>query len=90
VDICEVCHGKVHNHAFLHQSQLIRSGLEQAKLAGKKLGRPPVISARLQTQISNCQKHGLSHRQIAKVLGISKNTVWRATALMKDVDGRPS
>jgi putative DNA-invertase from lambdoid prophage Rac len=56
----------------------IRSGMAAAKARGKRFGRQPgqrVKSDRLTPVVLEQIKAGVSYRQIAKMLGISKNTV---------------
>lgn len=53
----------------------VRSGLENAKAKGQKLGRP---KKRNDAEIKRLREEGLSIRQIAKQLGISPAAVQRA------------
>ncbi len=53
----------------------IKSGLKQAKLKGKVLGRPKSDSIKNEGKVLPLLKQGLSYRKIAKQLGMSKDTI---------------
>ena len=54
----------------------VMMGLDRAKAQGKRLGRPPGTKANLQ-KIQKLKRDGLSIRQIAKEMNVSKSTVDR-------------
>lgn len=53
----------------------IKSGLKQAKLMGKVLGRPKSDSIKNEEKVLLLLKQGLSYRKIAKQFGMSKDTI---------------
>jgi DNA invertase Pin-like site-specific DNA recombinase len=55
----------------------IQAGIRRAKAEGKKLGRPPAEVPR--EEILRLRRQGLSVRQVALTLGISKTAVGRVT-----------
>ena len=50
------------------------NGLKNAKAKGKQLGRPRTRNSKL---IRELHSRGYSHREIARLVGCSKTTVWR-------------
>ena len=52
----------------------VRSGLANARLKGKKLGRPQILKSD-QKKIIELKNHGLSNRAIGRQLSISESTV---------------
>lgn len=50
------------------------TGLKNARAKGKQLGRPRTRNSKL---IRELYQRGYSHREIAKLVGCSKTTVWR-------------
>ena len=53
----------------------VKAGLERARAAGKRLGRPVVANERLRSEVLDARESGLSVRQIAKQAGVSVGTV---------------
>ncbi|GMN04588.1 recombinase family protein [Erythrobacter sp. MTPC3] len=56
-----------------------RAGLESARRAGKKLGRPPVISAEQWQQAKALMQppHNMTGQAVAKVLGVSHQSIYK-------------
>jgi DNA invertase Pin-like site-specific DNA recombinase len=52
----------------------VKAGMERAKAQGKRVSRPP-LAARTQQQIKHLRQQGVSIRQIAAQVGMSKATV---------------
>ena len=52
----------------------VKAGMERAKAQGKRISRPP-LAARIRQQIKPLRQQGVSTRQIAAQLGVSKATV---------------
>ena len=52
----------------------VKAGMERAKAQGKRISRPP-LAARIRQQIKPLRQQGVSIRQIAAQLGVSKATV---------------
>jgi DNA invertase Pin-like site-specific DNA recombinase len=52
----------------------VKAGMERAKAQGKCVSRPP-LAARLRQQIKHLRQQGVSIRQIAAQVGVSKATV---------------
>ena len=61
-------------------SERIRMGLERTKASGKRIGRPPSLSAEQVEQCRRMAEEGASKRQIARVLSCSPSTVKKALA----------
>jgi len=57
-------------------AERVKAGLRNAKANGKKLGRPAGTKANIR-KIQRLKSQGLSIRQIAKELNVSKSTVSR-------------
>ena len=52
----------------------VKAGMERAKAQGKRVSRPP-LAARTRQQIKHLRQQGVSIRQIAAQVGVSKATV---------------
>ena len=61
-------------------SERIKLGLERARAEGKRVGRPPALSAEQLEQCRRMDAEGAGQRQIARVLGCSPATVKKAVA----------
>ena len=59
-------------------SERIKLGLERARTEGKRVGRPPALSAEQLEQCRRMDAEGAGQRQIARVLGCSPATVKKA------------
>ena len=59
-------------------SDRVKSGLENARAKGKKLGRPPLSPITI-SKIKALKEQGLSNRKIAKKLGVGEATVRQKT-----------
>jgi len=58
-------------------SERARAGVEEARRSGKRVGRPPKVTADQILRIIELRRRGASAREIARELGISKTTVLR-------------
>jgi len=58
-----------------------REGIDAAKKAGKHLGRPPTITQQLSREANSLKKDGVSIRQIAFRLKLSRATIYKMLAL---------
>ena len=56
-------------------SERIRMGLDRARDAGRRIGRPPALSPEQVEQCRRMAEEGASQRQIARVLNCSPSTV---------------
>ncbi|GAA4502941.1 recombinase family protein [Gluconacetobacter tumulicola] len=56
----------------------VMSGLETARAKGKRLGRKPSLPDDAIAQARRLKEQGLSARQVAELLHVSKMTAWRA------------
>lgn len=56
----------------------VLAGLETAKNNGKKLGRRPTLSEDNRNHARRLKAQGLSVRQVASLMSVSKMTAWRA------------
>jgi len=54
-----------------------REGIDAAKKAGKHLGRPPTITQQLSREANSLKKDGVSIRQIAFRLNVSRATIYK-------------
>ena len=61
-------------------SERIKLGLERARAEGKRVGRPPALSAEQLEQCRRMAAEGAGLRQIARVFGCSSATVREALA----------
>jgi len=76
VDLCESCHGLVHEQSFLKNKSLQKIGIEKAKSLGKYTGRKP--TARLKyPQVLHLYEEGCKIKDIVNKLGISRASVYR-------------
>ena len=69
-------------------SERVKAGLDRAKAAGKRLGRPPTLTPE---QVQECRRmyaETPSIRRVARILGVSQGTVNRALDLKADPIGR--
>jgi len=57
-----------------------RDGIDAAKKAGKHLGRPPTITQQLSREANSLKKDGVSIRQIAVRLKVSRATIYKMLA----------
>lgn len=58
-----------------------REGIDAAKKAGKHLGRPPVTTKKLCDEAKEQKANGISIRQIAFKLNVSRATIYKMLAL---------
>ena len=63
-------------------SERIKLGLERARTEGKRVGRPPALSAEQLEQCRRMAGEGAGLRQIARVLGCSPARVRKALAFV--------
>lgn len=75
--LCTKCHATVHNVRAVSNSTLIKIGIEKARAAGKKPGRPTVISSEIKERVLRLRANGMSIRTIADNIGISKSSILR-------------
>ena len=54
-----------------------RAGLAAIRLAGKQLGRPPVLTVRQREHVKELSAAGRSLGEIAGIFRVSRTTVWR-------------
>ncbi|KXV23535.1 DNA resolvase [Gluconobacter japonicus] len=54
-----------------------RAGLAAIRLAGKQLGRPPVLTVRQKKHVKELSASGRSLGEIAGIFRVSRTTVWR-------------
>ena len=66
-------------------SERIKLGLERARAEGKRVGRPPALSAEQLEQCRRMADEGAGLRQIARVLGCSPATARKAVALITEI-----
>jgi hypothetical protein len=74
--LCVACHGRVHSRQFdPNHKALHRAAMAKAKEAGKCKGRKPHGRA---SMIHGLAKEGVTREAIAKRMGISERSVYRA------------
>lgn len=77
IRLCEICHSKIHMRQNTSLSTLIKAGIKKARENGAIPGRPKKLSAEVHKKVMELRAQGLSYRQIAKDVEISKGTVCR-------------
>lgn len=60
-------------------SERTRAGLENARGAGRRIGRPPALTPEQRTIARQLRTQGKSVAVIARILGVSPSTIRRAT-----------
>jgi DNA invertase Pin-like site-specific DNA recombinase len=60
----------------------VKAGLRNAKAKGKRLGRRPLIDARLLRTVSDMRGRGMSIRGISNELGVSKSLVHKSIKIV--------
>jgi hypothetical protein len=85
INLCETCHGKIHNVDFTDNKLLIRMGLKAARDRGVVLGAPKGSQHRkgkrktydpnLVEKILKLRKKGHTYRDIADVTSVSHTTI---------------
>lgn len=64
-------------------SERTKAGMKAAKKRGKRLGRPPALTASQQQHAFELLKEGKMQKDVAELLGVSHNTIWRLSAQKK-------
>lgn len=84
IPLCSVCHGKVHNINFMNHKELVKKGIERAKLNPEKYkGRIPgsketnemYMNKPVTLKIKELLDNGHSVRGIIRTLKVSPNSV---------------
>ena len=75
--LCEACHGKVHGKDMCNHRTLSMAGVERARVAGKRIGRPKAHNPERSALVLELQAQGKSVRAIAAATGLSKSAVGR-------------
>lgn len=61
-----------------------REGIDAAKKSGKHLGRPPTITQKFLSETMSILDRKISIRQTAKMMGVSRATIYKAIEKSKD------
>jgi hypothetical protein len=77
VPLCVVCHGKVHGKDFLKAKFLQAAGIAVARKAGKYKGRQVGTTKAQPERAKELRDLGLSAEEVARSLGVSRNTAFR-------------
>jgi hypothetical protein len=75
IDLCNDCHGKIHDIDYTSHVALIRAGIARAKASGVKLGKPALPKSKLK-DLERLRAMGLSFKTISKITGVSVGKVW--------------
>ena len=81
-DLCEVCHGLVHDMNFIKSRELQAEGIKRAKAEGKYKGRVPT-AMRQAGKVKDLAEAGVSRVQIMEQLDISKASYYRCLGGIK-------
>ncbi len=65
-------------------AERVRAGMDRARKEGKHVGRPPVVSGEWDQLRPMVESGAVSRSQAARILGISRSTVWRLMSLKGD------
>ena len=63
-------------------SERTKAGMQAAKKRGKRLGRPPALTIQQREHTLKLLNEGKTQKDVAELLGVSHNTVWRAAQNM--------
>lgn len=80
IRICIDCHAKVHRRKNLGNPVLIKAGLAKARERGAILGHPVKFSSSQIERLNQMYSSGVSVAEIAKELGMSRQTAYRYLA----------
>jgi DNA invertase Pin-like site-specific DNA recombinase len=58
-------------------AERVRAGMERARKEGRHVGRPPVVKGEWSKLRPMVETGAVSRNQAAKILGVSRSTVWR-------------
>jgi len=84
INICELCHSKIHSHNYINQGVLIQRSIDKMKAQGIRLGPPIKINDEMIDKIKIEREKGYSMHLVAKNLGISVGVVHKV--LSKPID----
>lgn len=59
-----------------------REGIDLAKQAGKKMGRPPVLNGKHKKQAKDLKEQGFSIRKIAMTMGVCRASIYKLLDLV--------
>lgn len=74
IPLCTDCHEKVHDLNFEDHSRLTKEGIERARAAGVKLGRPKANVCETTMMLLSSK---LPIRKVAEIMGVSERTIKR-------------
>ena len=82
VPLCLECHGKIHDRDMVRMAYLQRLGMEAARKMGKKWGGSKPgwrwkVSDEQVTAIHEMQAAGRKVTHIARIMGLSRPTIYR-------------
>ena len=79
VFLCVTCHARVHEMNYpTNHLELTMRGLAQAAAEGRKGGRRPVVSEDKLAEARSMRREGVSVRDIANRIGVSKTALYDA------------
>ena len=91
VPLCAGCYRRLQGSPCPeHHSLLIREGRARARAAGKRLGRPPVISRRRLAQIRHALAGGMSKGEVCRRYRVARSTLYDSLARSRATGATPA
>lgn len=82
--MCKLCHRKAHSVGPTSQPEMVKKGLEKARLRGAKFGAPVKVNEEAARTILEFRSEGKSMKAIAKLVGLSVGSVHKVINTPKD------
>jgi len=75
VNICDLCHSKIHSHNFIKQATLIKKGIEKRRDKKLHIGPPIKITDEIKKSILSYRSLDFSFQRIAAIMELSIGAV---------------